>query len=395
VSIYISSTFEDLEYHREAVISALRRLESDYYAMEDYTASDERPVDKCLKDVADSEIYVGIFAWRYGTIPDGYDRSITELEYRTAIEHKIPTLIFLIKENHVWKPGLIDRGDKEKKVLSLRSELKKEKLLDFFTTPDDLSTKVITSIVKHKSLPKQDIIRFLESELKIGIQNVQIETIQGDRYDFKSGGVSELAQELGKQIPEVSTSYELALKAYTVNRIDEARDLIARAEEEKETELYRIYETHGKIEYKAGNYSTAVEYYKKTMALRPDDLEIQNRLLMALYGSGDYYEGVRLGEEVLAKREVNSDTDPTDVAASLNNLAGLYQAQGKYGEAEPLYRKSLKIMEKALGTKHPQLASTLSNLALLYDAQGRYAEAELLYQKSLTITEIALGSEHP
>ncbi len=37
------------------------------------------------------------------------------------------------------------------------------------------------------------------------------------------------------------------------------------------------------------------------------------------------------------------------VATSLNNLAGLYQAQGKYAEAEPLYKRSLSIKEKALG----------------------------------------------
>jgi len=37
------------------------------------------------------------------------------------------------------------------------------------------------------------------------------------------------------------------------------------------------------------------------------------------------------------------------VATSLYNLAGLYEAQGKYAEAEPLYKRSLAIREKALG----------------------------------------------
>ncbi len=35
------------------------------------------------------------------------------------------------------------------------------------------------------------------------------------------------------------------------------------------------------------------------------------------------------------------------MARSLNNLAGLYQGQGKYAEAEPLYQRSLAIREKA------------------------------------------------
>ena len=34
-----------------------------------------------------------------------------------------------------------------------------------------------------------------------------------------------------------------------------------------------------------------------------------------------------------------------DVATSLNNLAGLYSAQGRYAEAEPLYQRALVILK--------------------------------------------------
>ena len=40
---------------------------------------------------------------------------------------------------------------------------------------------------------------------------------------------------------------------------------------------------------------------------------------------------------------------------SLNNLAELYRAQGHYAEAEPLYKRSLAIWEKALGPEHPDV----------------------------------------
>jgi tetratricopeptide (TPR) repeat protein len=33
----------------------------------------------------------------------------------------------------------------------------------------------------------------------------------------------------------------------------------------------------------------------------------------------------------------------------LNDLASLYQNQGRYTEAEPLYKRALAISEKALG----------------------------------------------
>jgi tetratricopeptide (TPR) repeat protein len=53
------------------------------------------------------------------------------------------------------------------------------------------------------------------------------------------------------------------------------------------------------------------------------------------------------------------------VATSLNCLAAVYQSQGKYAEAEPLYKRSLKIREKALGKDHPYVATSLNNLGLL------------------------------
>ena len=83
------------------------------------------------------------------------------------------------------------------------------------------------------------------------------------------------------------------------------------------------------------------------------------------------------------------------VGIRLNNLAGLYRAQGRYAEAEPLYKRALAISEKALGPEHPDVGTSLNNLAVLYQAQGRYAEAEPLYKRALAIDEKALGPEHP
>ena len=81
--VYVSSTYSDLVEHRAAVYRVLRQLRHDVRAMEDYVAVDERPVDECLADVATCDVYVGIFAWRYGYIPPAEQNpqglSITEL----------------------------------------------------------------------------------------------------------------------------------------------------------------------------------------------------------------------------------------------------------------------------------------------------------------------------
>ncbi len=83
------------------------------------------------------------------------------------------------------------------------------------------------------------------------------------------------------------------------------------------------------------------------------------------------------------------------MATSLNDLALLYDNQSKYAEAEPLYKRSLAIYEKALGPEHPHVAASLNNLATLYRDQGRYAEAEPLNKRALAIVEKALGPDHP
>ena len=43
--------------------------------------------------------------------------------------------------------------------------------------------------------------------------------------------------------------------------------------------------------------------------------------------------------------------------------------QGKYDEAEPMYRKVSAMNRKIFGDEHPRVAADLNNLALLLKAQ--------------------------
>jgi tetratricopeptide (TPR) repeat protein len=88
-------------------------------------------------------------------------------------------------------------------------------------------------------------------------------------------------------------------------------------------------------------------------------------------------------------------SDHPSTASSLNNLAELYLAMGRYGEAEPLLLRALQIYEAQLGSDHPSTASSLNNLAELYLAMGRHGEAEPLLLRSLMIREQLLGTDHP
>ena len=43
-----------------------------------------------------------------------------------------------------------------------------------------------------------------------------------------------------------------------------------------------------------------------------------------------------------------------NVGTVLNNLAALYNSQGRFADAEPLYKRALSSYKKALGLDHPK-----------------------------------------
>ncbi len=93
--------------------------------------------------------------------------------------------------------------------------------------------------------------------------------------------------------------------------------------------------------------------------------DLLNKEVMELYSAGNYDHAVIVAQKALRVAEQNGGSG--DVATSLNNLAQLYDTQGDYAKAEPLYKRSLAILEKALGSDHPGVATSLNNLAALYD----------------------------
>ncbi len=108
-----------------------------------------------------------------------------------------------------------------------------------------------------------------------------------------------------------------------------------------------------------------------------------------------YTEAEPLYRLSLAIGEKALGPDHPNVAGRLNNLAGLFRVTNRLGEAEPLHRRALEIREKALGSDHPDVAQSLNNLAELLRVTNRPEEAEPLYRSALPIWEKALGPDHP
>jgi len=164
-TIYLSSTYEDLKDYRRVVVEALRKSGHDIVAMEDYVATDQRPVDKCLRDVQQADIYVGLFAFRYGYIPPPQHKnpdglSITELEFRHAEAHIKPCLTFVVNDATPWPRTFDDAHTAEEKgerIKTLRQHLLTEKLASSFSTPHELAALVLAALANHlKEHERQD-----------------------------------------------------------------------------------------------------------------------------------------------------------------------------------------------------------------------------------------------
>ncbi len=164
--VYVSSTDSDLRQHRLAVIQAVRRAGFDCSAMEDYPAYDERPWVFCQHDVSRCDIYLGIFAYRYGSRPaeesNAGRRSVTELEYRAARGHHKPCLIFRLDPQQPWPEALKDRGADAADLADFLLELQLAHGVQTFGTPEDLATKVLAAL--HREVAGRSHPRPLEHQ---------------------------------------------------------------------------------------------------------------------------------------------------------------------------------------------------------------------------------------
>ena len=154
--VFISSTTRDLEEHRQVTRDAVWRANLFPLMMERDVATMDDPIEYSLSLVEDAEIYIGIFALRYGYVPEDDRRnpdglSITELEYRYAMKRGIPVLIFIMHEDHPVKAGFIETDPQKMANLNrLKQELQAHHVVGFFKSADDLSNQVFQALQSHK-----------------------------------------------------------------------------------------------------------------------------------------------------------------------------------------------------------------------------------------------------
>lgn len=187
------------------------------------------------------------------------------------------------------------------------------------------------------------------------------------------------------------------------------RSVLDRARTKLETELSdaplvaaAVRSTLGNSYVSLGLYADAEPLLQEALRARrgllgdahPDVAASLNDLAALRQAQGNYTEaerGYRLALLILGQRAESAEA----LALTLNKLGGLLVATRQYDEAERLIREALVRQRTQLARDHPHLAGTLNNLAWVYHNRGNLAEAEQLYRDALAMRRRLYGDEHP
>jgi hypothetical protein len=142
----VSSTALDLGAHREQVRSACEEKLCLPRMMEHLPASGDGGLAESLALVDSADLYIGVFAYRYGFVPRGHDKSITHQEYERAVARGIPVLVFLMHPEHPVRPADIETGSGAEQLRELKAYLERLHTVRYFRSPDELHSQVLLSL---------------------------------------------------------------------------------------------------------------------------------------------------------------------------------------------------------------------------------------------------------
>ena len=147
-TVFISSTGKDLTDYRQAAIEVCLRLGLTPVAMEFFEAMGIGATEGSKAKLDGADVYVGIFAHRYGYIEDGHDQSVTEIEFDYAGEKKLDRLCFLLDPKHPWPQDAVDH-ENYPRLKKFKGQINKLVRAEF-TTVDSFRAALIQALVEWK-----------------------------------------------------------------------------------------------------------------------------------------------------------------------------------------------------------------------------------------------------
>jgi Domain of unknown function (DUF4062) len=157
-AVFISSTYKDLRDYRRQVWDALKQFDVTVRGMEQFGARTAAPLDTCLAEVEQCDVYVGIIAYRLGSIDPETRKPFTVLEYEKAVEQKKEILVYIADDEAASFPqSVVDEDTRtRKRLMAFKRTLRERHTVDTFSTPDDLVDKLSRDFKKHFLLRQEE-----------------------------------------------------------------------------------------------------------------------------------------------------------------------------------------------------------------------------------------------
>jgi formylglycine-generating enzyme required for sulfatase activity len=161
--VFVSSTYRDNVERRKVVQDAIAMAGMIWHGMEIFTASPRPTVEECLRYAREADIFVGIIAHRYGWIPDGSEKSITEMEYDAARDAGKDRLMFVLDPALAVYPERDydegpDKFDKQKQLAAFRERFSRDQMPAQFNETT-LMAKVLKALQDWRERPEPSPIQ--------------------------------------------------------------------------------------------------------------------------------------------------------------------------------------------------------------------------------------------
>ncbi len=210
-----------------------------------------------------------------------------------------------------------------------------------------------------------------------------------------------------KQAPDIS-AYERANAAYVAKEYDESeRWAIQAANEARKAKpanpraVIDALELAGLSAQAGIQYSRAMQHFRTAEKYTDVDrnseewVNVQDAIADLLFAQGKYGDAEKLYRSVIEIRTRVLGPENPDTLASRHRLVYVLNEEEKHAEAEAEARQVVELREKILGFEHPDTLLSRYNLASALYHEGKYVEAERLYREVSRLDNSVIGPEHP
>ncbi|EGR1870060.1 DUF4062 domain-containing protein, partial [Vibrio vulnificus] len=195
-SVFISSTFVDLEEERETIRKLVIDMGYIPLGMESFPATNEEQFGYIQKVIDDCDYYILVIGGRYGSVTeDGV--SYTEKEYDYAVAQNKVVLAFVHESPDNFPAKVIDRDPTLKEKLdSFRTKATTGRVVKFWSNKDQLGYQAMTSL--HQAVDNYPTIGWVRGDF----QNTQEVSQEFRRAESELFHLKHETNDLRKKVAE-------------------------------------------------------------------------------------------------------------------------------------------------------------------------------------------------